>query len=64
MTTPAPWTPPTPTTDVIPSPLVARSYGEPRFHTEGDVAVLPLLIRTEMAGQDKRRLAKLIGAGW
>lgn len=40
MTTPAPWTPPNTVADANPPPLVARTYGEPRFHTEGDVAAV------------------------
>jgi len=40
MTTPAPTTPTDPAPDAVPSPLVARTYGEPRFHTEGDIAAV------------------------
>src|SRR5918911_5265833 len=40
MTTPAPSTPTDPAPDAGPSPLVARTYGEPRFHTEGDIAAV------------------------
>ncbi|HVK16511.1 MAG TPA: WD40 repeat domain-containing protein [Fimbriiglobus sp.] len=39
MTTPA-MTPTDPAPSTSPSPLVARTYGEPRFHTEGDVAAI------------------------
>ncbi len=40
MTTPASATSVDPSPDVAPIPLVTRIYGEPRFHTDGDVAAV------------------------
>ena len=40
MTSPASATPADPSPEISPSPLVARVYGEPRFHTEGDIAAV------------------------
>ncbi len=35
----------TPSADPPPvSPLIARTYGEPRFHTEGDIAAVAFLL--------------------
>ncbi len=40
MATPVPTDTPDDTAPIRPSPLVHRAYGEPRFHTDGDVAAL------------------------
>jgi WD40 repeat protein len=40
MTTPTPASPADPAPESAPSPLVSRTYGEPRFHTEGDLAAV------------------------
>jgi WD40 repeat protein len=40
MTTPSHATPAGSIPAALPSPLVARTYGEPRFHTEGDVSAV------------------------